>query len=105
MSFLNASLHGNIDTTGLAEDLQSMIYLTESGCLEVAHQTDLGFVSFAGGKILAAVTKKHCGLEALREIVGWESGSFLLEKSQQPTPTHGVIDLPLTVALLLTKTQ
>jgi hypothetical protein len=103
MSLLNASLHGEIDPSGIAEDLQAVIRMTEAGCLEIAHSSDLGFVSFAGGKILAAVTQKHAGLEALREIVSWESGSFLLEKSQQPAPTHGAIDLPLTVALLLTK--
>jgi hypothetical protein len=103
MSLLNASLHGEIDTTGIAEDLQSMIQITESGCLEVAHHSNFGYVSFAGGKILAALTQKNHGLEALREIVGWESGSFLLEKSPQPRPTHGVIDLPLTLALLLIK--
>jgi hypothetical protein len=40
---------------------------------------------------------------SLLNASSWESGSFLLEKSQQPAPTHGAIDLPLTVALLLTK--
>jgi hypothetical protein len=98
---VNASLYGDIEVSGIADDLQSIVRLTTAGCLEIAHKTDIGFVSFSGGKILAAITQNNSGIEAMREIVSWNSGSFLLEKSKQPTPTKGTIDLPLTVVLLL----
>jgi Domain of unknown function (DUF4388) len=101
MSLMNASLHGDIEVTGFAEDLQSIVRLSNAGCLEIAHERDLGFISFADGKILAAITQHHDGINAMREILSWNSGSFMLEKSPQPAPTRGTIDLPLTVALLL----
>jgi hypothetical protein len=101
MSLLNSSLHGDIDTNGIAEDLQAIVRMTESGCLEVAYANDVGYVSFSGGKILAAITRQSAGITALREIVGWENGSFILEKSVQPAPTVGEINLPLTFALLM----
>lgn len=69
------TLAGDLQEFGLVDLVQFLHMSRKTGVLRL-HTESTGELGFREGELIAAKSENRTGIEALREMIGWSSGSF-----------------------------
>jgi hypothetical protein len=78
------ALTGTFDDVSFAELLQMLNVGSKSGRLTVSRPGETAVVFIANGDVARAVSRRDRGPELVYKILGWKTGEFAFERSDEP---------------------
>jgi len=78
------ALTGTFDDVSFAELLQMLNIGSKSGRLTVSRPGETGVLFIANGDVARAVSRRDRGPDLVYKILGWKTGEFAFERSDEP---------------------
>lgn len=99
-------LDGTLEDYPLSDILQLVFMGNRSGTLVVFSHGDEGNVVFGDNLVKFGKTRNHSGLKAVREMLSWKSGKFILDtEEKRDLGEQNRIDLPIQQFILELSTE